>query len=895
MNLMSFLPSLGTIALIALIALVLFFFMTVTKLRRPGQSVFQFASIFRLIVEAPVRFVLKPLFWLLGKIPFVGRLSRWFWEKATDSAIAGMFDRVFRHSRSPLVRGDIEHVAKHWWPESRFPHLWMTVPEDLRRPLVIDGRLPGGARPAETLAPKFIDDQLVGQGFRLGVLSGLFWLVVALLLWNPQDYFGSLVVPDNYAERIEATAASGRSSPFSYPGQSPQAGEGGLAFVREDIWNPAGMAEKVDAASQLRSAVVTQRQESAIESAPSGWITSILFAFLVFFGTWRGLIRSAVQAKIEPLRRPTKESVVRWKYRAEQRDLEYQAHLGQLKVINEFDTSPTITLGQASGVFSYRGHLNAPMQGQPMRMSLNDLAQHMLVLGGTGEGKTRSVLLPMVDQFLDLRRQDKPGISFYCTDGKGVLWRDIKGAAEKAGQEDDIRVIGCRTETGEYGVDLLDGIEPQLVADIIRSVARQTGGSTSSDSFWPDMASEVIRNCAVICRAWEMTDDGLAYVEQTGERIYALVMIYQLTLDPALQGRAIKAITEAYEDPNQRPGIKPFLTPELSYASRYMAEQWTTMAADTKTGILANITQVMSPFATNLKLRRAFAAGMGERLMPIAEAWGTICLVNVPSLEYGLAGRIVNVFLKTLLYTEARKREMADPKIGFREKMLFVADEFQDLITADVAGLSDANFWNVARSTGTIGIISTQGMASLEQAIGKVGAENFALQMRSKIVLRVEDPSTMQYARTLAGKTLRAYTFESNHNESYEALTREIGTDPLNTGPARINEMPDDAIKTLAGGWLQVPFASMPVAFETWRANVDVDTRFIPRGADDEVRAARQAAHWRAEDKNLAYMSEGNHESDVLRDEDMVAMGRAHAFFYLQRAGGARMDLARIG
>jgi hypothetical protein len=306
-----------------------------------------------------------------------------------------------------------------------------------------------------------------------------------------------------------------------------------------------------------------------------------------------------------------------------------------------------------------------------------------------------------------------------------------------------------------------------------------------------------------------------------------------------------------------------------------------------------------------LELRNSFASGSSRhRQMAISDAWGSICLINVPSLEYGLAGRVVNVFLKTLLYTQARRREMANPSIGQREKIFFVADEFQDLITSDVAGISDATFWNVARSTGTVGIISTQGMASLEQAVGKIAADNFALQMRSKIILRVEDLSTMNYAKALAGKTLRAYTFESAHNESYEAMVRELGRDPLLAAPARINELPDDAIKTLASGWFQVPYASMPVAFDTWRSNIEVDTRFIPRhtfdmqggrGNESDVRAAQQAAYWRSEDKNLAYMSEGNHDADVIREEDLIGMGRAHAFIYLQRAGGARVDLARVG
>lgn len=465
----------------------------------------------------------------------------------------------------------------------------------------------------------------------------------------------------------------------------------------------------------------------------------------------------------------------------------------------------------------------------------------------------------------------------------------------------ELLVVGQKR--GEYSVDLLDGIEPQLVADIIRSVARQTKGDSASDSFWPDMASEVIRNCAVIMRAAECTAWAQELIAQSGERLFSLVWIYQLSLDPDLQLKAIGAIQDSYNDALYRPALKELMTPELTYAVRYMSGQWESMASDTKTGIIANITQIMAPFASNMALRTSFASGTGERLLTMSEAWGHVCLVNVSTLEYGIAGRIVNVFLKTLLYTEARKREMADPSIGFREKMVFLADEFQDLITADVAGLSDANFWNVARSAGVIGMISTQSMSSLEQAIGKIAAENFAVQMRNKIILRVEDPATMEYAKKLAGKSLRSYTFEAGRYESYDAMVRELGYDPMDAGPARIVELPDNYIGALASGWLQAHKASLPITFDSWRAAVDVDLRFVPNGGgllggnrDSMARlSAEQAAYWRAEDKNQAYMADGNHDTDVLRDEDLISMGRAHAYVYLQRAGATRQDIVEIG
>lgn len=886
----------GSLGTALLIGLAVFIVLRISGLAKPGQSVFHIGRAVRLVVEAPVKLAIRPLLWLAFKIPGFERAGKWLWSRMTDEALEGFFNRIFRNSKRDLLSGDLMAYAARRWPKERFPHLWMVgIPEDLKRPLVVDGRLIDGSSPASVMAPNFVDTTLVGQAFRRAVLAGLFWAFVGLLAWHPQMYLGKMIG--------EGMGGAGTRPMQSQPAHGDNRRVQG-AELQEDAWDFETVNAKMAEQSALQEKVLQARHDSIMASAPGGFFTAVLFGFLVFFGTWRGLVQAAAQQRVEPLRAQQKESIVRWKYRLDQREIEYKAYLAQLKTAMEWDKTELIDIGKASGMFRYRGQLGAPAQGQSMQYTLQDMAQHTLILGGTGEGKTRSIIVPVVKQILAIRKHkmeagEKQAISIYGTDGKAVLWRDIKQAAEDMGQGDDVRVIGCNESAGEFGVDLLEGVDPQLVADIIRSVMRQTKGEGASDSFWPDMAAEIIRHAAVVARAWELTDDGMELVGVSGERIYSLVMIYQLALDPQLQERAVKAVLAAIEDPKQWPILEPLATIELFDSIRYMRSQWVTMADATKTGITANITNAMSPFSSNAKLRASFASGRSQNLLSIAEAWGTICLVNVSSLEYGIAGRIVNVMCKTLLYTEARKREMADPTIGMKQKLVFVADEFQDILSADTASLSDSNFWNVARSSGVIGFTATQGLASLEQAIGRVSAENFTQQMRNKIILRIEDPGTMEFAKKLAGKSLRSYTFESHRHESYDSMVRETGHDPMQAGPARIVELPDNILAAVGSGWLQVHKASLPLSFDTWKAAVEVDLRFVPSGGftgrDDSHLSAEQAAYWRSEDKALAYMADGNHEGDVLRDEDLISMGRAHAYVYLQRAGATRQDLVEIG
>ncbi|MFB0827739.1 hypothetical protein ACEU07_20905, partial [Chromobacterium violaceum] len=482
---------------VALTALFVFVLLRLTGVVKPDQAVYQLPRILKFTAEAPVRLAIRPMLWLLYKIPSAKRLAEALWSKLTDESLQRFFDRRFRNSESPLLRGDIEAVARLRYPEARWPHLYMAdIPEDLQRPLVVDGRLIDGSSPA-SLAPAFVDTVLVGQAYRRAVLAAIFWAFVGVLAWHPQLYFGKTL-----KGTIEQAETNTRNTQAKQRANGER--DGNLPYLtmgvklNEDAWDLQTINTKLREQADMQQKVMESRRDAIISSAPNGLITVVLFTILVFLGTWRGLVRDAAQQKVEPLRRQNKEAIIQWKYRLPERDIQYRAYLAQLKVVREFDKSPLIEIGKASGLFRFRGQLSAPEQRTIVRMSLMDMMQHLLLLGGTGEGKTRSIILPVVKQILTLRANyaaegNPRAMSLYCTDGKAVLWRDIKAAAEKVGQGGDVRVIGCNESSGEYGVDLLEGVNPQLLADIISSVMRQSkGASSDGGDIWPDAAALVI-------------------------------------------------------------------------------------------------------------------------------------------------------------------------------------------------------------------------------------------------------------------------------------------------------------------------------------------------------------------------------------------------------------------
>lgn len=196
-------------------------------------------------------------------------------------------------------------------------------------------------------------------------------------------------------------------------------------------------------------------------------------------------------------------------------------------------------------------------------------------------------------------------------------------------------------------VDLLHGIEPQRFADIVKSVARQSGGGQAAASFWPDMAGDVVRNVAVVARAFDATQAGIDRMAKYNERPYSLAFIYQLAMNPeALLEMVLNAINDTIETDCER--IHEFTTPELFEAMAYLKSDWLPMDPSARAGIQANIAEVMGGVVCNADLRRRLGSGNGAKVADDPQLYGQLACTKFSDLEFGLAGRRMNAFLEAM-------------------------------------------------------------------------------------------------------------------------------------------------------------------------------------------------------------------------------------------------------
>jgi hypothetical protein len=871
-----------------------------------------------------------------------------------------------------LIRGERQAYAERIASPARHPTLYMDVPEDLRRSVVQDGRMVNGEAPATALAGATIKPAFVARawfssvetGIRAGYLTLLVAAGVAMYLvhlndqgYNAESFVRSAAESTSSAVRGAVDRALEepkltrelvigkyidawndqdidqlieRAQAIKTAKEAASAGDltpAGIAASHADVWSDADSkalrdkivvpdkSGKFGAMAHMYAERLTTGVVMFALLMTAAVLLALAVARLIFIGRLRFTVHGAADAAVDPLRKAWREALQRWRWRLADREVETESYNDQVRFATRIDRSPLIDLGQSLGMLEFRGHLLAPQQGQPVRMSILDLLQHVKVFGGTGEGKSRNFYVPLVRQLLKFRAEGYP-IAIYATDDKGAIGADILEAAQAARvPPEDILVIG--TGPNDWRVDLLAGLQPVEFADIVKSVARQAGGE-SADDFWPEMASDLLLNVAVVLQAAEVTDAGIDWVAKNKKRMYSVRNILKTASHDTEIMSALRIIEGAWHNKDdQYHRIADFDTNALDAATRYLVDNWLTMVDATKDGIRANARKALRMFDFKDEIAQGFGDGSGDNIIPASALLSNkIKIVNVSQIEHGSAGRLVAIMLKTLLFKQARARELQDP-LAAKQRMrwwfdpkpshsedlekfslnVFLADEYQGLVTATPgggAGIDDGTAWNVLRSAGVAGVLISQSVSAYKNAVGDKAADNMRSNWRTLIMLRTEDVQTIEEAKKLAGKTMRFNSMDWNHLESTVAVRREIGTNSDAPTPATWN----DELDKLPVFFTPAHFE--PFDFPGYDNAYEVDERFIPEaksgpnGNGYEQLQALQAAAWRQEDRSAAILQAGSSEEDAVRDEDLMQMGRGRALVFVQRAGSTRVDIIKL-
>lgn len=754
-------------------------------------------------------------------------------------------DVAFARERDPLLRGDLLGYAEVAFPREKFPTMWKRIPADLRRSVLWDGRLLNGQFPAQ-LATKWITDEVVAK---IAVQSatravGLTIGIAAVLA------FAGLLPTNGGFDGYSMT---------SYPQWAADAG----------VWLPI---------AGYYVAVTIERFGSLLVSLFTAPATALLFFPIIWLASFTAGMRGVWEQVSSPYRAPTRDTTLFWKSNAATREMQYLAYCREVEqATTRLADQPVIPVGKASGMIRARGDNEAPSKGQIVGFDGESIRQHLLVLGGTGSGKTRLIMRPLFKRLMTAAWGEGHRIGAYVTDGKGTLWRDLVNAVA---HRKDVRILG--TGDGQYGIDLVQGMSPLEVSTTFKAVSGQVAGKPSDD-FWPESASLLLMHAATVARSVMLHEKT---VDEWGRKWriqpYSLLGIARIASQEDTTKyvcRRIREIAEEIaEDLTEEQGNDML---EALQSADWLEHTFLELASNTRSSIVANVNVVLGKLMGAREVAHRFCSGIYENQCDVDHALkGGILFVNVGETEHGMAGKVVATWLKTRLYIMAKRRLITAPEECKQNSCALFCDEAQMLVTTGPD--SDSTFHNISRETGVFAIFATQSLAALKQVLGEDACANLVNLLRSKIILKTEELSTLHFARELVGECVRGweyagglYATQAAREAAYGAISApEIRFDytggPVFTAPTAQRKSYD------VSGW------------RDWiRKN---QQKPMPGQNYSDDRGMYMSLAHREEDRNRADMVEGLQTRPKL-DLDEFLLGSGLAFAVIQRAGGDRSDI----
>lgn len=408
-------------------------------------------------------------------------------------------------------------------------------------------------------------------------------------------------------------------------------------------------------------------------------------------------------------------------------------HLSNQQSLEDF----TLFIGTSTGLMSGLWHTSALAKDQNVFLDINDAAKNIMVFGGIGSGKTSTIMQPLM---LQLMAQGCGGLIF---DIKG----DVKNTALNFSQNTNrhIRVLGPI----QSKLNLLCMIPPEVASSFLKSAFLLHSGD-STDRFWIDTATELSRNVLGL----------LSFIP----KFYTLKDLYLYIFDKEAYFSLEKKLEEVLEtlSPEQKRLFKSY--------HRYKTAIFDQFDEKIKSGVKATLAQALSPF-NHPDLTDAFCSEGDLNIEKILD--GDIFLVDMPIAKWGLGAKVAYTFIKLRFYNLMQKHHNTENR---KLPVFFMCDEFQEIVSCNKDGLSDLNFWDKARSSKTIGIISAQSIASVFAATPNRDYAYALLQnFRNKICLATEDPLTIDYISKLTGKakTKKKSEHYGHHNSTSISEVRD--------------------------------------------------------------------------------------------------------------------------
>jgi len=182
---------------------------------------------------------------------------------------------------------------------------------------------------------------------------------------------------------------------------------------------------------------------------------------------------------------------------------------------------------------------------QWMTFEEDDLYTNIITFGGTGSGKTATILKPAIRQILEYKKDiPEERCGFFNLDVKGDFWEYIQEIAVEHNRLDNLVILrsGPSNVKWAYNPFVYHDLSNELMAGMFQSVAEVlNGGGGDQDSFWQDNTLSIAAAAIGLLRLSSLYP--FAYDEQGNE---TLEMLTEAMNDKEIYDSAYGYFNSAY-------------------------------------------------------------------------------------------------------------------------------------------------------------------------------------------------------------------------------------------------------------------------------------------------------------------------------------------------------------
>ncbi|QTO39699.1 type IV secretory system conjugative DNA transfer family protein [Desulfovibrio desulfuricans] len=399
-------------------------------------------------------------------------------------------------------------------------------------------------------------------------------------------------------------------------------------------------------------------------------------------------------------------------------------------------------------------------------LSFADGARSIAIIGGTGSGKTTSIILPMINSLL------RRGFGGVILDIKGNLGAQTRALAQECGRQDDIIEFGSAPTA--QATNLLAGLKKHEIADLFQVIATDgverdpnvswhaKGGALASDVAHSMLALSKIAHKSHFSRQFVPTLKAV-YSALCNQKFSSSLWSFYCQELGTLRAQCMGKVWPDYllDAESFYHSVSAECFHVLATENNLRSTKGSATSQQQKTWMLQRILMRLKAIKTTCGLMDSFSS-LEDGAVPIdftrlVYKEKKVVLIHFAA-ECGATGAILARCLKDRFYQSILKN---GSKLGHNEFSFMVGDEFQEILdVTSTNNLNDMQLFGLSREFKNINIVASQSIASLYARGEQHSVSSLLGNCTTKILLQSSDPETINWVKEVREDSAEIKTLE---------------------------------------------------------------------------------------------------------------------------------------